>query len=169
MSEALTRAQVEDALFTSAKMCLPDGADVRISWPEGDMPGHQAGERVCFVRVQPFSDAYTGLCEMSMGDTGAVRSYTRGHEAHYIFYGEAAMEDAEALRHGIMAQDVREALAEYKLAPFAHIAPPRRADEFIGGAWQPRFDVVIRLYEAATRAQAATAIEASPDIHLIGG
>ena len=184
MHEALTKTQLEDAVYRAVLKCLsiPDesaGSRVRLSWPtdgeSGDMPGWKRDEDVCFLRVGHFDDPFTRLSEASYGhgldgQFRESRAYVRGHEMHCIFYGESAMEDAEALRTGIVSAPVRAFLwDDFNIAPFAHIAPPVRADEWFSGAWWPRYDVVIRFYEGAARSMPAAEIDVSPDIQLIGG
>lgn len=184
MAGALTRIELEDAMYESALLCLESQMEdahsrVRISWPVhgegGDMPGWARGEDVCFLRAQHFSDSFTRLSEAQYefapnGEFRESRSYVRGHEVKYIFYGERAMENAEALRTGILSKPVRAFLWDsYALAPLSHIAEAVRADEWFGGAWWCRYDVTVRFYEGAGQSTSVEPIAASPDIRLIGG
>lgn len=157
METYLTQSQFEDLIYavTVAMLGGSPPADVRISWPTGGAPNHKVNEDVIYLRVAESDNEYNREREFQFEDSGSPvdsltqrLSYTRVMGVNWICYGPNSYENATIIRDSIQFQAFHDMLADYRVFHIpGDIAPHRVPEEFPGGQWVERVDLMMEFYE----------------------
>lgn len=178
----LTRKKREKAIFRATALCLgmdPDTPEthdcIKVSWPldlpSGSLPGWERDDRRIFIRVVPARSMFANLHDTDYvldesDEPVEVVTYHRPHEVSWICYGPDALDDADAIRIGIIRKNVLDVLRSYSLYPLPHIDDPIPANELVDGAWWGRADLTAQMYEWVKRVYSADIIEVPPEIKM---
>ena len=179
----LTKDQINDVFWEATVRILgldPDSGEaavhrrVRKSWPKNDIGNSDWGreENVVFLRITPTGDEYTKVWDISHEETegGTLQEVVRYHRCYsiqWVCYGPDAGEDADAIRIGILTEELRAFLRKYGLAVLTGTPEPIRSPEpDESGDWWERSDLTALCYELAERRYSEGNIEQAPHVTI---
>jgi hypothetical protein len=178
----LTEDQLK-AIFHSLTVTITGlNADrgVRNTYPPQGQPAWKITEDVVFVTIQPVSDPYDKLSDVTYGPAEVVSgeepvadfstSYTRVMAVDWIVYGPNAMELADRIRFKILQSEALATLKTNGIAPITDIDPARLAPDLFNGQWWKRYDLRALFNVLTTRTESVPYLEgANIEIHTEQG
>lgn len=149
---------------------------VRQAYQGQSQPAWGIDENVAFIHVSQKDDAYDKKRNYSWytgygpTDSRQTVNYTRVIQVDWSIYGPSCFDNADALRNGILLEQIRNIMSAHDIYPLTDIAAPRRVPYLFNGQWWDRTDLRAYFNCATTRSSIVPLFSgAHIDIDSAGG